>query len=487
MRECGKFYVNGHWVDPEAAQWIDVENPATGALCGRVIAGSAIDVDRAVQAARSAFPAWSATSREERLAVLERVLEQYALRMADLASAITEEMGAPAALAANAQAPIGHAHFAVAAEVLRHFVFHEDRGTTRLVREPIGVCGLITPWNWPMNQIACKVAPALATGCTVVLKPSELSPFSAHIFAEVLDVAGVPPGVFNLIHGTGPVAGAAIAEHVDVDMVSFTGSTRGGVEVARAAALSVKRVAQELGGKSPNILLDLPPPDFAAAVRAGVVMLMTNSGQSCSAPSRMLVPRARMAEACAAARAAVDGISIGDPRSDVQLGPVVSRAQFDRVQSLIQSGIDEGAAVVAGGIGMPPGLDRGYFVRPTVFADVRSEMRIAREEIFGPVLVIMPYDSEGEAVRIANDTEYGLAAYVQAPDIAAARAVAGRLRAGQVLLNGASFDLTAPFGGYKRSGNGRECGELAFHEFLEVKAIVGHSSVGLDANSVSGS
>jgi aldehyde dehydrogenase (NAD+) len=475
MRRYLKFYIDGQWVDPSGTELINVENPATEKLCGQVASASAADLDRAVAAARSAFPSWSATSREERIAAFERIIAEYQRRLVDVAAAVTEEMGAPVSLSSYAQAPIGIAHLAVALEALRTFEFETDKGTARILREPIGVCGLITPWNWPLNQIACKVAPALAVGCTVVLKPSELSPFSAQVFAEIMDAAGLPPGVFNLIQGTGVDAGAALAAHPDVDMISFTGSTRGGIEVARAAAASIKRVAQELGGKSPNIIVDGDAANYSAAVKACVELMMTNSGQSCSAPSRLLVPRARMPEACAAAAEAVKVLTVGDPTTEVRLGPVVSRAQFEKVQGLIQSGIDEGATLVAGGPGRPRGLDLGYFVRPTVFGNVSNDMRIAKEEIFGPVLVIIPFDSIEDAIQIANDTEYGLAAYVHAADLPTARRIAHRLRAGQVLLNGASFDLTAPFGGYKRSGNGRECGDLAFHEFLEIKAVLGYT------------
>lgn len=475
MRDYRHFYIGGQWVEPATNETLQVENPATESVCGVIALASAADVDRAVAAARAAFPSWSTTSREERVEAIERIIAEYQRRLADVAAAVTEEMGAPAGLATHAQAPIGIGHLAVAAEALRTFEFEVDRGSTRVLREPIGVCGLITPWNWPLNQIACKVAPALAVGCTVVLKPSEVAPFSAQIFAEIVDAAGLPPGVFNLVQGTGPGAGAALAAHPDVEMMSFTGSTRGGIEVARAAAPTVKRVAQELGGKSPNIILDGDAEAFASAVKAGVQLMMMNSGQSCSAPSRMLVPRQRMQEACTAAAAAANAITVGDPNSAVQLGPVVSRAQFGKIQALIQAGIDAGATLVTGGVGRPPGLERGYYVRPTVFGDVSNDMRIAREEIFGPVLVIIPFDSVEEAIRIANDTEYGLAAYVHAADLDVARSIGRRLRAGQVLLNGAQFDLTAPFGGYKQSGNGRECGDLAFHEFLEIKAMLGHA------------
>jgi aldehyde dehydrogenase (NAD+) len=477
MRNYLKFYIGGEWVDPASDEVMNVENPATEAVCGRVASASAVDVDRAVNAARAAFRTWSVTSREERLRTFERIIAEYQRRLMDIAAAVTEEMGAPAGLASYAQAPIGLGHLAVAMEALRTFEFESDRRSTRIAREPIGVCGLITPWNWPLNQIACKVAPALAVGCTVVLKPSEVSPFSAQVFAEIMHAAGVPPGVFNLVQGTGPVAGAALAAHPEVDMISFTGSTRGGVEVARAAAPTVKRVTQELGGKSPFIVVDGDAAFFEAAIKACVESLMTNSGQSCSAPSRLLVPAMRMREACRAAARAAESLTVGDPTTDVRLGPVVNRAQYDKVQQLIQSGIDEGAKLVTGGPGRPNGLTRGYYVRPTVFGDVSNDMRIAREEIFGPVLAVIPFETVDEAIRIANDTEYGLAAYVQASDIETARKIGRQLRAGQVLLNGASFDLTAPFGGYKHSGNGRECGDLAFHEYLEIKAMLGHTPV----------
>jgi aldehyde dehydrogenase (NAD+) len=382
-------------------------------------------------------------------------------------------MGAPASLASGFQVGLGLGHLGAAIEVLKAFSFTELRGETLIVREAIGVCGLITPWNWPMNQIAVKVFPAIATGCTIVLKPSEVAPFSGQIFAEILHSAGVPAGVFNLVQGDGQGVGASLACHPDVDMISFTGSTRAGVEIAKNAAPTVKRVAQELGGKSPNILLD--DAGFARNVGAGVAAMMGNSGQSCSAPSRMLVPRARMDEAISLARDAASQITVGDPRGNFAMGPVVSKAQFDKIQGLIQRGIDEGATLVAGGTGRPAGLDRGYFVKPTVFANVVNSMTIAREEIFGPVLAILGYDSLDHAIEIANDTEYGLAGYVAGDDLGAARAIARRIRAGWVSIND-GFDFNAPFGGYKKSGNGREWGEFGFHEYLETKAILGHGS-----------
>jgi aldehyde dehydrogenase (NAD+) len=382
-------------------------------------------------------------------------------------------MGAPASLAQRAQAPIGMGHLATGIEVLKTFKFEEDRGPTRLVKEPIGVCAMITPWNWPINQIACKVVPALATGCTMVLKPSEESPFSAVIWAEIMHAAGVPAGVFNLVNGTGLEVGAALSSHPDVDMVSFTGSTRAGVEVAKAAAPTVKRVAQELGGKSPNILL--PDADMKSAVSGGVKHVMQNSGQSCNAPTRMLVPSAKMAEAIVIAKETAESTTVGDPNGNAQLGPVVNRTQWEKIQRLIQAGIDEGATLVAGGVGRPEGLDKGFYVKPTVFANVTNDMTVAKEEIFGPVVSILGYESVDQAVDIGNDTEYGLAAYVSGTDLAAARAVASRLRAGQVSINGGGGDMMAPFGGYKMSGNGREWGDFGFHEYLEVKAILGYA------------
>ncbi len=471
MRDYLKFYIDGQWVDPAKAKSIDVIDPATEKSAGRISMGSAEDVDRAVKAARKAFASYSQTSVEERAALLERIIAEYKNRYADMAAAITEEMGAPVALARDAQAAMGMAHLQTALAVLRKYSFQEQRGTTLLVKEPIGVCGFITPWNWPMNQIACKVAPALAVGCTMVLKPSEIAPFSAHVWAEIMDAAGVPAGVFNLVDGDGPTVGAALSSHPEVDMVSFTGSTRAGVEVARNAAPTVKRVHQELGGKSPNIIL--PDADFEKAVTAGVIGVMGNSGQSCNAPTRMLVPNSRMAEALAIAKAAAEATTVGAPDSGASLGPVVSAAQWDKIQTLIHKGIEEGATVVAGGPGKPSGLETGYYVKPTVLGNVNNRMTVAREEIFGPVLTILGYDTVDEAIEIGNDTPYGLAAYVSGTDVDATRKVASRLRAGQVNINSAALDLTAPFGGFKQSGNGREWGEHAFGEFLEVKAMLG--------------
>ena len=473
MREYLKFYINGQWVDPvESSRTLDVINPATEASAGRISMGSAADVDRAVKAARAAFPSFSSTSAADRIALLEAIIAEYKNRIPDMAAAITEEMGAPATLAQRAQAAMGIAHLQAALTVLKDYKFQEQRGSTMIVKEPIGVCGLITPWNWPVNQIACKVAPALATGCTMVLKPSEIAPFSAVIWTEILHAAGVPAGVFNLVNGDGPTVGAAISSHPEVDMVSFTGSTRAGIEVARNAAPTVKRVHQELGGKSPNVIL--PDADLQKAVTAGVRGVMNNSGQSCNAPTRMLVPNSRMDEVLAIARAAAEATTVGDPAtSGATIGPVVSDAQWKKIQSLIEKGIEEGAELVVGGPGRPEGLERGYYVKPTVFGRVNNSMTIAREEIFGPVLAILGYDTVEEAIQIANDTPYGLAAYVSGTDVEQVRQVAARLRAGQVNLNSSAPDMMAPFGGFKQSGNGREWGDHAFAEFLEVKAVLG--------------
>ena len=382
-------------------------------------------------------------------------------------------MGAPASLAQNAQAAIGIGHLSTAITVLKDYKFEEDRGPTRIVKEPIGVCGFITPWNWPINQIVCKVAPAIATGCTMVLKPSEIAPFSGYLFAEVMHAAGVPAGVFNLVNGDGPTVGAAISAHPEIDMVSFTGSTRAGIEVAKNAAPTVKRVAQELGGKSPNIILE--DADMEAAVGRGVRSVMTNSGQSCNAPTRMLVPGRKMGEAIAIAKGVAESITVGDPNGNAEMGPVISETQWNKIQALIKKGLEEGATLVTGGLGRPEGLDIGYYVKPTVFANVTNDMIIAKEEIFGPVVAILGYDTVKHAVEIANDTEYGLAAYVSGADKSIVREIASKLRAGQVSINGAGGDLMAPFGGYKKSGNGREWGDYAFAEFLETKAILGYA------------
>ena len=467
-----QFYIDGQWVDPTTHATHDVVNPSTEEVCARISMGSAADVHKAVAAARRAFASYSQTTREERLALLGRVLEVYQKRYGDIVAAISLEMGAPLWLSKAAQAAMGVAHLATTLDVLKNFPFEQLQGSTAIVHEPVGVVGMITPWNWPINQILCKVAPALAAGCTMVLKPSEVAPLNALLIAEVLHEAGVPPGVFNLVNGDGPSVGEALSVHPDIDMVTFTGSTRAGIAVAKAAADTVKRVAQELGGKSANIVLE--DADLERAVTQGVQAVLMNSGQSCNAPTRMFVPRARQAQAMALAKAVAEATPVADAMAEgMHMGPVASQAQFSKIQGLIQKGIDEGATLVAGGTGRPQGLNKGFFVKPTVFADVRNDMIIAREEIFGPVLVIIPYDSEDDAVRMANDTPYGLSGYVQSGSLEHARRVAQRLRTGMVHLNGAGPDPAAPFGGYKQSGNGREWGEHGFRDFLEVKAIMG--------------
>ncbi len=468
-----QFYIDGQWVAPAGGSLIDVINPATEEAVATIAAGGAADVDRAVAASRRAFESYSQTSREERLDLLGRIVSIYRKRTDELAEAISTEMGAPLAFARERHVPAGLGHLTRAIEVLKTYQFDETINATLITREPIGVVGLITPWNWPLNQIACKVGPALAAGCTMVLKPSEVAPLSALIFAEILDEAGVPPGVFNLVNGDGPQVGQAIASHPDIDMVSFTGSTRAGILVAKAAADTVKRVHQELGGKSPNILLD--DADFDAAVTHGARSCFANSGQSCNAPTRLLVPADRQEEVVAIARRIADETVVGDPRAaSTTIGPVVSKVQFDRIQDLIEAGIKEGATLVAGGPGRPAGLNRGYYVQPTVFADVRNDMRIAQEEIFGPVLSILPYKDEEDAIRMANDTVYGLSSYVTSGDLERSRRVARRIRAGMVHLNGSRGDTAAAFGGYKQSGNGREWGRFGFEEFLEIKSMFGY-------------
>jgi aldehyde dehydrogenase (NAD+) len=473
MTDNLKFYINGEWVDPVTPKTLDVINPATEEPLGKISLGSQADVDKAVAAAKAAFESYSQTSIDERKALLGKIIEGIKARIGDLAETISQEMGAPIALSKAAQAPSGIGHFMSTLAALDSFEFEENLGNSRVVKEPIGVVGMITPWNWPINQIACKVAPALAAGCTMVLKPSEIAPMNAIIFAEILHDAGVPAGVFNLVNGDGPTVGAAISSHEDVDMVSFTGSTRAGVEVAKNAAPGVKRVAQELGGKSANIVL--PDADLAKAVKQGVYAVMGNSGQSCNAPTRMFVPSDKHGEAAEVAKATAANVKAGDPFAEgTTIGPVVSEVQFNKIQDLIQKGIEEGADLLAGGTGRPEGVNKGYYVRPTVFAGVDNDMTIAREEIFGPVLSILPYETEEQAIEMANDTEYGLSGYVQSGDIEHARKVARQLRTGMVHLNGAGVDNQAPFGGYKKSGNGREFGIYGLEEFLESKSVIGY-------------
>jgi len=468
-----QFYIDGQWVDPVVPRTLDVINPATEEVYGSISIGSAADVDKAVAAATRAFETFSTTSREERMALLQKMLDVFIRRADEVAEAIMDEMGAPWGLAKHAQAASGTQHISAALEALKTYEFEEKIGSTMIVKEPIGVCGLITPWNWPMNQIAVKVAPAIAAGCTMVLKPSEIAPFDAILFAEILHEAGVPAGVFNLINGDGPGVGTALSQHPGIAMVSFTGSTRAGVLVAQNAAPSVKRVAQELGGKSANIILD--DADLEQAVSDGTASMFENTGQSCDAPSRMLVPKNRMKEAAAIAAKVAAATAVGNPREKgTRVGPVVSELQWNKIQGLIQKGIDEGATLVAGGTGRPEGLDKGYYVKPTVFANVSNDMTIAREEIFGPVLSIIPYEDEDEAIRIANDTPYGLSGYVSSGSLERARRVASRMRTGMVHINGADLEALAPFGGYKQSGNGREWGAHGMDEFLEVKSVYGY-------------
>ena len=466
-------YVSGMWRDPlTPGPAIPVISPVTEEKIGAVIPGGAADVDRALAAARAVFPEFSTTDPAQRAELLRRVLALLSERAEALAQAITLEMGCPIGFARASQVPFGMAHVQAAIETLDQFEFIRRQGTTAILREAIGVCGLITPWNWPLYQITAKVAPALAAGCTMVLKPSELSPFSAQMFAQVLHDAEVPPGVFNMVPGTGPEVGAALAAHPEVDMVSITGSTRAGVLVAQAAAPTVKRVTQELGGKSPNVLLD--DADFARVIPLGVAAGMRNAGQSCSAPTRMLVPADRLAEVEALAVAAVAAMPAGDPAlPETVIGPVANRPQFDKVQAMIASGMAEGARLLCGGPGRLPGFDRGWFARPTVFSAVTPGMRIAREEIFGPVLCILPYSDEAEAVRLANDTVYGLGAHVHSADLERAQRVARQIRAGQVHINAPAWDRHAAFGGYKQSGNGREYGVFGLEEYLETKAVLG--------------
>lgn len=472
MQNHLQFYINGEWVNPLTPASIDVINPATEQVFAQISAGSSDDIDRAVTAARAAFADYSQWSVAQRLELLENILAIYQDRSDDIADAMSQEMGAPMHLARGAQSRLGADHIKSAIKALRGFSFETIEGDMILRHEPIGVCGMITPWNWPMNQMAVKVLPALAAGCTMVLKPSEEAPINAIVFTEILHQAGVPAGVFNLVNGYGPVVGEAMSSHPDIDMMTFTGSTRGGIAVAQAAAGTVKRVAQELGGKSANIILD--DADITNAVTQGVHYCMGNSGQSCNAPSRMLVPNKFMDVAIDAARAAAQSIALGDPAAEGNhLGPVVNHTQFEKIQGLIQQGIDEGATLIAGGTGRPDNITTGYYVKPTVFAHVNNAMTIAREEIFGPVITLIGYDTDEQAIDIANDTQYGLSGYVSSGDMEHAKEVARKIRAGQVAINYRGGTTDSPFGGYKQSGNGREKGRFGLLEFLELKAITG--------------
>ena len=476
MRKLHKHYINGQFVEGSGSDLRPIVNPATGVQSGEMLLGTSADVDAAVSAARAAFDSFSQTSREERLALLNAIVAEYSKRMGEMAEVIREEMGAPKMLAERAHAPSGLGHCMTAAKVLQSFEFDEQQGNHTITKEPIGVVGMITPWNWPINQITCKVAPAIATGCTMVLKPSEVAPYSAQLFAEIIDAAGVPAGVFNMVYGEGPVVGEAMSAHPGIDMMSLTGSGRAGAAVQRAAATTIKRVALELGGKSANILLD--DVDFETVVARDTIAVMRNSGQTCTALTRMLVPAARMDEAAAIAKAAAEGFAVGNPAEESSMmGPIAHQAQFEKVRAMIQKGIDEGATLVTGGLDQPDGVPSdGFYVRPTVFANVTPDMTIAREEIFGPVLSIMGYQDEDDAVRIANDTPYGLSGAVSSADPSKAQAIARRLRTGMVHINGAPIDLNLPFGGYKQSGLGREWGEHAFNDYLEIKSMVGYSA-----------
>jgi aldehyde dehydrogenase (NAD+) len=470
----GRLNIDGKWVVPTTAYDFGVINPSTEQPIATISLGSAADVDRAVAAAKRAFESYSETGLDFRLKLLRQLIEIYQSKIDEMADTISQEMGAPRSLARKAQAPAGLAHLLEIVKVLEHFKFEELKGATLMRKEAIGVCGLITPWNWPMNQIVCKVAPALAAGCTMVLKPREMAPLSSYLFAQILHEAAVPPGVFNLVNGDGPAVGAAIASHPDVAMVSFTGSTRAGVAVATAAAPTVKRVTQELGGKSANIILE--EADFENAVKQGVQECFRNIGQSCNVPTRMMVPRSKMAEATATAKRTAEATKVGDPFAEsTSIGPLASKAQFDKVQRFIEKAIEEGAKLVAGGLGRPDVLPKGYFAKPTVFADVRNDMTIAREEIFGPVLCIIPYENEEDAIRIANDTPYGLSGFVTSGNLERAARVARRIRSGNVHINGARVDFGSCFGGFKQSGNGREWGKAGLEEFLELKALLGYA------------
>ena len=471
MNQYLKHYINGQWTDSVGGRLHTVLNPATEQPVSEVMLGTTADVDLAVKAARAAFESFSQTTKEERMALLGRVIEGYKARIGDIAKAISEEMGAPISLAQTAQAGSGMGHLGATLEALKNFELEESTGKNKVVFEPIGVVALITPWNWPMNQICAKVAPAIAAGNCVILKPSEQTPGCAHIFAEVLEAAGVPAGVFNLVQGDGPGVGEALSRHPDIDMISFTGSTRAGIQVAKNAADTVKRVHQELGGKSPNIILPGTPLDKALPGAAGGVLL--NSGQSCVAPTRLLVHTSQYAEALEALKGIFGGKPVGNPaEAGPHIGPVVNKSQYDKIQGLIAKGVAEGAELVVGGAGRVEGHEAGYYVKPTVFGNVNNQMTIAREEIFGPVLVVIPYETLDEAVTIANDTPYGLGAYI-AGDPAVAKTIVRKLRAGSVFVNAGGLDMNSPFGGYKQSGNGREFGKFGLEEFMEKKSVIG--------------
>jgi len=473
MNNCHQFYIDGKWVAPTTPKMMDIVNPANEQVIGQVSLGCKDDINSAVAAAKSAFPTWSQTSRDERLAYLDRIIELYNERMDEMAQAITLEMGAPKEMAKDEQAEVGVIHIQTTRDILVDYSFEQTNGITHVVKEAIGVCGLITPWNWPMNQIACKIAPAIACGCTVVLKPSEFAPLSAKLFSQIIHDAELPPGVFNMVYGEGPDVGTALSSHQDVEMVSLTGSTRAGVSVSKTSADTIKRVALELGGKSANILLE--DVDIEACVTSGTEACFYNTGQSCDAPTRMLVPAKYHQCAVDAAKAVAQATIVGDPNSDeTTIGPLSNPTQFKKVQQLIAEAIEQGTELITGGVGKPAGITDGYYVKPTVFANVSNDMMIAQQEVFGPVLAIIPYNTLEEAIEIANDTPYGLAGYIQSNDVEQARQVARKIRAGTIYMNEPDFDAYAPFGGFKQSGNGREFGHFAFDDFLEIKGIIGY-------------
>ena len=470
MKDKLQFYINGSWVDSESNEKIEVINPANEEIIGHVTAGTKGDIDRAVKAAFQAFSSFQYTSKEERIELLNNIISEYENRYDDFVQVITEEMGAPLWLSEKAQASTGIKNIHETLDALIDYQFEKPEGDYTLIKEPIGVIGMITPWNWPMNQITTKVSAALAAGCSMVLKPSEISPYCAMLLAEVFDKAGVPGGVFNVVNGYGPTVGAALSEHPDVAMMSFTGSTRAGIAVAQASAVSVKRVHQELGGKSSNIILD-DVADLEKSVRGGAGHCFLNSGQSCNAPTKMLVSAQNYDKAIEVAVQTANSTTVGDPQGEYRIGPIANKAQYEKILRMIEIGIEEGARLVAGGIEKPEGYEKGYYIKPTVFADVTNDMTIAKEEIFGPVLSIIKYENEDEAIEIANDTEYGLAGYVQG-EPEHAKEVARKIRAGQVIINGGARGTGAPFGGYKASGNGREHGLHGLEECLETKAVI---------------
>jgi len=470
MKDKLKFYINGQWVESESNEKIEVINPANETIVGHVTAGTKEDIDSAVKAAANAFKTYQFSSKDERIELLNNVIAEYENRYQDFVDTITEEMGAPLWLSSKAQASTGIKNLNETLDALKEYEFEKEEGDYILMKEPIGVVGMITPWNWPMNQITTKVSAALAAGCTMVLKPSEISPYCAMLLAEVFHTAGVPAGIFNVVNGYGPTVGAALSEHEDVDMMSFTGSTRAGIAVAQASATTVKRVHQELGGKSSNIILD-DVADLERSVKGGAGHCFLNSGQSCNAPTKMLVSSTNYDKAVEVAGATAESTTVGDPHGEFRMGPIANKAQYEKVLRMIEIGIEEGATLVAGGTERPDGYDSGYYVKPTVFANVTPDMTIAKEEIFGPVLSIIKYETEEEAIQIANDTEYGLAGYIQG-EPSHAHEVAKKIRAGQIIINGGARGTGAPFGGYKASGNGREHGLHGLEECLETKAVI---------------